>query len=282
MSNQIGQITQKAIGMGRLSLNQATTQRWSVREAVEGCVRSGIPSIGLWREKVAATGLSETARIVRDAGLRVSSLCRGGWFQAATAEERRARLDDNRRAIDEAAMLGTDVLVLVCGPAGGRDLTAARGYVAACIAELAPYAGDCGVRLGIEPLHPMYTADRSVIVSLAEANRLARQFDPRQVGVVIDAYHVWWDPDVYERIAEAAGYILGFHVCDWLVPTPDMLLGRGMMGDGVIELHRLRAAVDAAGYSGPIEVEIFNRELWEMPGDELLQLMCRRYEEHIV
>jgi len=282
MHSQIEQTTQTASGVARLSLNQATTQRWSVREAVEGCVRAGIPSIGLWREKVAAIGVRESARIVRDAGLRVSSLCRGGWFSAATADERRARLDDNRRALEEAATLGADVLVLVCGPAPDRDLAAARGYVAECIAELAPHAANCGVRLGIEPLHPMYAADRSVIVSLAGANRLARQFDPRQVGVVIDAYHVWWDPDIDARIAEAAGYILGFHVCDWLVPTPDMLLGRGMMGDGVIELRRLREAVDAAGYTGPIEVEIFNRALWELPGDELLQLMCQRFREHVV
>ncbi len=235
----------------------------------------------LWRDKVAQSGLRESARLVRDAGLRVSSLGRGGWFSAATAAERQAHLDDNRRAIEEAATLGTDVLVLVCGPAPDRDIGAARAYVAECIARLVPFAAEHKVRLGIEPLHPMYAADRSVIVSLAEANRLARQFDPAHVGVVIDVYHVWWDADVYDQIA-AAGRILGFHVCDWLVPTPDTLLGRGMMGDGVIELRRLRQAVDAAGYSGPIEVDIFNRALWEMPGDEVLQLMCARYVEHVV
>jgi sugar phosphate isomerase/epimerase len=281
MATPTTQTGQRTRDLERLSLNQATTQRWSVGEAVAGCVRAGIPAIGLWRDKVAATGVRESARIVRDAGLRVSSLCRGGWFAGVTARERQTRLDDNRRALDEAVALGTEVLVLVCGPAADRDLAAARGYVAECIAALAPYAAACGVRLGIEPLHPMYAADRSVIVSLAEANRLARQFDPHQVGVVIDVYHVWWDPEVAAQIAAAAGHILGFHVCDWLVPTPDMLEGRGMMGDGVIELRRLRAAVDAAGYSGPIEVEIFNRALWELPGDELVRLMCQRYREHV-
>jgi sugar phosphate isomerase/epimerase len=265
----------------RLSLNQATTSRWSVREAIEGCARAGIPSIGLWRDKVAEGGLRESARLVREAGLRVSSLCRGGWFCAATSAERQAHFDDNRRAIEEAATLGTDVLVLVCGPAPDRDIGAARAYVAECIARLAPFAAEHQVKLGIEPLHPMYAADRSVIVSLAEANRLAQQFDPAHVGVIVDAYHVWWDADVQEQIAAAAGRILGFHVCDWLVPTPDMLLGRGMMGDGVIELRRLRQAVDAAGYSGAIEVEIFNRALWETPGDEVLELMCARYLEHV-
>src|SRR6266851_5153163 len=153
----------------RLSLNQMTTKPWSVREAVEGCVRAGIPSIGLWREPVAETGLRESARIVADAGLRVSSLCRGGWFSASTHAERQARLDDNRRAIDEAAELHTDVLVLVCGPATDRDITSARAYVEEAIASLLPYAAERGIQLGIEPLHPMYAAERSVIVTLAEA-----------------------------------------------------------------------------------------------------------------
>lgn len=263
----------------RLSLNQITTQRWSVREAVDGCVRAGIPFIGLWREKVAETGLQESARMLRDAGLRVSSLCRGGWFPAATAAERQARLDDNRRAIEEAATLGTEVLVLVCGPAADRDIGAARAYVEEAIAQLIPYAAEHGVKLGIEPLHPMYAAERSVIVTLAEANRLAHQFNSSHVGVVIDVYHVWWDPQIYTHIAEAAGHILGFHVCDWLVPTPDLLMGRGMMGDGVIEVRRLHQAVDAADYTGPIEVEIFNQAIWDTPGDQTLALMVRRYLE---
>jgi sugar phosphate isomerase/epimerase len=275
-------IPDEARRFGRLSLNQATTRRWSVREAADGCARAGIPFIGLWRDKVAATGLHESARIVCDVGLRVSSLCRGGWFAGANRVDRRARLDDNRRAIEEAATLGTDVLVLVCGPAVDRDLAAARGYVAECIEQLAPFAAEHGVTLGIEPLHPMYAGDRSVVVSLAEANRLAARFDPRQVGIVVDVYHVWWDADVLAQIRAAAGRIVGFHVCDWLVPTPDMLNGRGMMGDGVIELRRLREAVDATGYSGPIEVEIFNQALWELPGDALLRLVAARYLEHVL
>ena len=267
--------------LSRLSLNQATTQHCSVREAAAGCVRAGIPFIGLWRDKVAATGLRESARIVRDAGLHVSSLCRGGWFPAATAAERQAHIDDNRRAIDEASELGTDLLVLVCGPASDRDIDAARAQVAEGIAAIAPYAAERGVRLGIEPLHPMFAGDRSVIVTLAEANQLAAQFSPEQVGVVIDVYHVWWDPDVYHQIALAADRIFGFHVNDWLAPPPDILKGRGMMGDGVIELRRLRHAVEAAGYTGPIEVEIFNQDLWDRPGDEILDLMCSRYLNHV-
>jgi sugar phosphate isomerase/epimerase len=265
----------------RLSLNQATTQQWSVREAAEGCVRAGIPAIGLWRHKVAETGLHESVCIVRDAGLSVSSLCRGGWFPAASLAERQARLDDNRKAIEEAAELGTDVLVLVCGPAPDGDITGARAMVEDAIARLLPYAAEYRVQLAIEPLHPMFAADRSVIVTLAEANRLIERFAAETLGVIVDAYHVWWDPDVYTQIARAAGHILGFHVSDWLMPPPDHLNGRGMMGDGVIEVRRLRRAVDATGYTGYIEVEIFNQALWEKPGYELLPLMCQRYLEYV-
>ena len=267
--------------LARLSLNQMTTQPWGVREAVEGCVRAGIPFIGLWREKVAQTGLRESAQIVRDAGLRVSALCRGGWFPAASAAERQARIDDNLRAIEEAAELGTDVLVLVCGPAPDRDIAAARTMVEDAIAQIVPHATAHGIKLGIEPLHPMFAADRSVIVTLEEANCIAAKFPAQQVGVIIDVYHVWWDPAVYTQIERAAGRIFGFHVNDWLKPPFDTLNGRGMMGDGVIELRRLRQAVDAAGYSGPIEVEIFNQAIWDIPGDELLALMCKRYLEYV-
>ncbi len=267
--------------LSRLSLNQATTQGWGVREAVEGCARAGIPWIGLWRDKIAAAGVAESARLARDAGLKVSSLCRGGYFPAATKAEREARIEDNRRAIDEAAELGTDVLVLVCGPAPDRDIDGARRMVEEGIAAIIPYAAERGVRLGIEPLHPIFAGDRSVIVTLGQANAIAERLASPQVGVVIDVYHVWWDPQVYQEIARAAPYTLGFHVNDWLAPPPHPLLGRGMMGDGTIELRRLRAAVDAAGYRGPIEVEIFNQAIWDAPGDETLALMKERYREYV-
>jgi len=261
----------------RLSLNQKTTNNWSVRETVEGCIQAGIPYIGLWRDKVAETGLRESARIVRDAGLEVSSLCRGGMFPATTAAEHRARLDDNRRAVDEAATLGTDVLVLVCGPPHGRDLEAARDMVEDGIGQLALYAAEAGVKLGIEPFHPMLMTERSVIVTLAQALDIAERFGPANVGVVVDVYHVWWDPDLYGQIERAGGRIFGFHINDWLAPKPDLLLSRGMMGDGPIEVRRIREAVDAAGYAGPIEVEIFNEAIWDTPGDKVLELMRERY-----
>ncbi|HZJ68201.1 MAG TPA: sugar phosphate isomerase/epimerase family protein [Kofleriaceae bacterium] len=261
----------------RLSLNQITTNRWSLADALDGCLRAELPAIGIWRHKIAEVGLPESRRLVRDAGLHVSSVCRGGMFPAATAEERARRIDDNRRAIDEAAELAADTLVLVCGPPPDRDLAAARRMVEDAIAELVPYARERNVAMAIEPLHPMYAAERSCITSLEEANVLADRFDPATVGIVVDVYHVWWDAMLEREIARARGRIRGFHVCDWLVPTTDMLMGRGMMGDGCIDIHRIRTLVDAAGYTGFIEVEILNQRIWDQPGDDVLRLMKERY-----
>ncbi len=258
-----------------------TVKNWSLREAVEGCVNAGIPWIAPWRDKVAETGLDNSAKIVRESGLGVSSLCRGGMFPAATAAERRDRLEDNRRAIEEAATLGTDVLVLVCGGVPDRDIDGARRTVEEGIEWLVPHAEDAGVRLGIEPLHPAFAADRSVVVTLGQANDIVERLNTSQVGVVIDVYHVWWDPELYPEIERAAGYTLGFHVNDWLRNAGDPLVSRGMMGDGVIELRRMREAVDGLGYGGPIEVEIFNNALWEMPGERVLGLTKGRYLEHV-
>jgi sugar phosphate isomerase/epimerase len=263
-------------------LNQATIPSWTLPAAAEACARAGLGWIAPWRERVAEVGLQVSARALRDAGLRVSSLCRGGWFDAPDAAGRRERMEDNRRAVEEAAELGAASLVIVCGPTSGRDLQAGRNVVAESVAELALHARRLGVILALEPLHPMYCADRSVVVTLAQALALARTSGPSDlVGVIVDAYHVWWDPEVYAGIEAARGRIMGFHVSDWLVPTPDMLNGRGLMGDGVIELRRLRRAVDTASYTGPIEVEIFNREFWALPGDLALGRVIQRYLEHV-
>jgi sugar phosphate isomerase/epimerase len=270
--------------LSRLSLNQATTQHWPLADAVAGCVAAGVPGIGLWREPVQEYGVERAAKLVRDAGLAVTSLCRAGYFTAADPAQRTAALDDNRRAIDEAAALGTDVLVVVAGglPEGSRDIDGTRRQVRDNVAELAPYAAARDVRLAIEPLHPMLCSDRCVVATLRQALALASAFPVEQVGVVVDAYHVWWDPGVYDDIAAAGERILSFQVCDWVTPLPEgVLLGRGMMGDGCIELRRLRQAVDAAGYTGPIEVEIFNAELWDRPGAEVLDLVVQRYLEHV-
>jgi len=180
----------------RLSLNQITTERWNLKEAIEGCARAEIPWIAPWRHKVSEIGLKESKRLIRDTRIQVSSLCRGGMFPAKSETERKAKLDDNRRAIEEAAELGAEVLVLVCGPAPDRDIDSARKWVAEGIEQLVPYAKERGVKLGIEPLHPMYAAERSVIVTLGQANQMAASYLPEEVGVVVDVFHVWWDPDL--------------------------------------------------------------------------------------
>lgn len=271
--------------LARLSLNQKTTDRWTVAEAVDGCLRAGLPAIGLWRDPVQEVGVAATARMVADAGLRVSSLCRGGFLTTADPRQRERALADNRRAIDEASTLGTGCLVMVVGglPDGSRDLDGARGRVADGIAALAPYAGERGVRLALEPMHPMYCADRGVLSTLGQALDLAEQFPAEQVGVVIDSFHVWWDPDVLNQIARAVGRICSFQVCDWITPLPaDALLSRGMMGDGHIDFAVLRRAVDAAGYDGDIEVEIFNADVWAADPAEVVATLARRYVTHVL
>jgi sugar phosphate isomerase/epimerase len=267
--------------VARLSFNQITSERASLAGAVAACARHGVPSVSIWRHKIAEVGLNTAVRLVRDAGVRVSSICRGGMFPAATREERERRIEDNRRAVEEAAALGAPVLVLVCGAAPDRDIGAARQMVEEGIARVVPHAAERGVQLGIEPLHPAFAAERSCITTLGEARRLAERFDSATVGVVADVYHIWWDPDLYDELARAAGRIVGFHVSDWLVPATNVLMNRGIMGDGVIELRRIRAAVERAGYTGPIEVEIFNESVWDMPLDALLPLVKKRFLEHV-
>ncbi len=270
--------------LARLSLNQMTIQQWSVHEAVDGCARKGVPAIGLWREPIQEIGVAAAAKLVADAGLRVSSLCRGGFLTAEDPLDRTRALEDNRRALDEAAELGARCLVIVAGglPSGSRDLAGARGRLAEGIAVLAPEAAACGVPLALEPLHPMYCADRAVLSTLGQALDLAERFSPAEVGVVVDAFHVWWDADVWQQIARAGERILSFQVCDWITPLPpDALLARGMMGDGHIDLHALREAVDEAGYADDIEVEIFNATLWAADGERVLDKTIGSYLDHV-
>ena len=268
------------IGLDRLSLNQATVKHLSLAEAVALCVRHDIPAIGLWRDRVAESGLAAAAAAVRAAGLRVSSLCRGGFFTLAGPDGWRGALADNRSALVEAAELGTDTLVLVCGglPPGQRDLGLARRMVADAIGELVPEAQRLGVRLGIEALHPMFCADRSVIASLGEAIELADQFPADAVGVMVDTYHVWWDARLADEIARASGRIAGYQVCDWMLPLPqDALLGRGHLGDGVIDFRPVTASVTEAGYDGDVEVEMFNAAVWDAPGDQTAATVKERF-----
>jgi sugar phosphate isomerase/epimerase len=265
-----------------LSINLATVrQQWTMDKAVDACLARGITAIAPWRDQVEKIGLAEAVRVVKANGLRVTGLCRGGMFPASDAGGLSAAIDDNRRAIDEAAALGADCLVLVVGglPKASRDIGAAREMVAEGIAAALPHARANNMPLAIEPLHPMYAADRACVNTLKQALDLCDLLG-EGVGVAIDVYHVWWDPELLPQIARAGatGRILAHHICDWLVPTRDLLLDRGMMGDGVIDLGAIRAAIEAAGYSGPQEVEIFSAEnWWKRPGEEVLATCVERF-----
>lgn len=265
----------------RLSINQATTRvQHDLRQAVEAYAAEGVPGIGVWRDKLADCGLDEARRLIEGHGLTVSGLCRGGMFPAADAAGRQAAIDDTLRAVDEAAALRADCLVIVAGglAPGSRDLAAARDMVAEGLAAVLPHARAAGVPVAIEPLHPMYAADRCCINTLAQALDLCDALGDG-IGVAVDVYHLWWDPDLEAGIARAGSRIMAFHVCDWLVPTRDLLLDRGMMGDGVIDIAGIRALVDRAGYRGPIEVEIFSAgDWWQRPGDEVVRVVKERFE----
>ncbi|MEU2860761.1 sugar phosphate isomerase/epimerase family protein [Streptomyces mirabilis] len=271
--------------LARFSINQMTVKQLSMPELVASCLELGIPGVGLWREPVQSYGLDATAKLVRDAGLAVTTLCRGGFFTAIDPQERARALDDNRAAVDEAATLGTDTLVLVSGglPAGSKDLHGARERIADALGELGPYAAERGVRLAIEPLHPMYAADRCVVSTLAQALDLAERFPADQVGVTVDTYHIWWDDTAPAQIARAGagGRIRTFQLADWTTPLPEGVLnGRGQIGDGSIDMREWRGYVEAAGYSGPIEVELFNDGLWARDGREVLAETAARFVEH--
>jgi sugar phosphate isomerase/epimerase len=273
--------------LSQLSINQATTRaQWTLREAAEGYARAGVPGIAVWRDKLAECGVGEAARILAGEGLTVTGLCRGGMFPAADPAGLRVAIDDNRRAVDEAVAIGAQCLVLVVGglPAGSKDIAAAREMVRDGIGELLPHARAAVMPLAIEPLHPMYAADRACVNTMAQANDLCDALG-EGLGIAVDVYHVWWDPDLEREIRRAGDAareehkrILAFHICDWLVPTIDLLLDRGMMGDGVIDLPKIRRWVEAAGYEGLHEVEIFSAEnWWKRDPDEVVRVCIERH-----
>jgi sugar phosphate isomerase/epimerase len=277
-----------------LSINTATVRRqrgvdWPLPEILDACAARGIRAVSPWRDQVAAAGLQATARQLRALDIELSGYCRGGMFSYADAAGRQAARDDNRRALDEACTLGAPCLVLVVGGLPGalggkpahRDIAAAREQVGEGIAALLEDARERRMRLAIEPLHPMYAADRACINTLEQALDLCDRLDPAHsgaLGVAVDVYHVWWDPKLQAQIERAGPRrLLALHVCDWLVPTTDLLNDRGMMGDGVIDLRRIRGWVEANGFAGYSEVEIFSARWWQRDGGEVLDTCIERH-----
>lgn len=286
--------------LSRLSLNTATTKNATLEEAVEAAATAGYGAVGLWRDRVQEIGAEKAARVVQEAGLRVSSLCRGGFLTTSDQAGIASALEDNKRAIEEAATVGTSELVFVVGgleastgpgapartPADQaqrdreRNLVGTRQRVADRIGDLAPFAAEHGVRIVLEPLHPIFAADRAVISTLGQALDLAAPFAPSNVGVVVDTYHVWWDPELEAQIARAGreGRIASYQVCDWILPLNlDTLNSRGYMGDGYIDFTTIGGWVKDAGYTGDIEVEIFNQEIWDSPITEIVGTVAERY-----
>ena len=273
-----------------LSINTATLRKQlALPGIIEACVARGIGAVCPWRDQVHAVGLAAVARQIENAGLAVSGYCRGGFFPAADAAGLRAALEDNRRAVDEAKALGAACLVLVVGSLPGalagrpehKDIGLARAQVLDGIAATSEYARSVGMPLAVEPLHPMQGAERACINTLEHALDICDALDPGRTGaagVALDIYHCWWDPKLEGQIARAgAKRLLAYHVCDWLVPTRDLLNDRGMMGDGIVELRKIRAWVEAAGYAGAIEVEIFSDHWWARPAEEVLDVCVERY-----
>ena len=270
----------------RLSINPWSLKTTGCAEFIAAVARAGIESVGLWRQNIAEIGVPAAARLIRDHDLRVSSLCRGGFLTAPTRAGRQAALDDNRRAVDEAHTLGTQVLVLVVGGlAAGQRIAAARARLPQTIAELAEYAAGARIRLALEPMHPMFAADRAVISTLAQALELAELSGSDSVGVLADSYHIWWDPQAPAGIeqAGATGRLLGYQVSDWVLPLrSDPVDSRGIPGDGCIDFAELTSAVARTGYPGDVEVEVFNPDLWALPAGTALRLLRDRFDRLIV
>jgi sugar phosphate isomerase/epimerase len=267
--------------LSRFCIHTITTNPLALAVSCEAYRFAGAAGITVWREALEPQGVKESAKLLAGSGLKVISLCRGGFFPAATEADRQKALDDNRRAIDEAAAIGAPLVVLVCGAVPGIPLNDARNQIADGIAAVIPHAAGAGVKLGIEPLHPMYADNRSAVSTLGQANDLVEKLRSPQVGVAIDVYHVWWD-DHLEREIDRSGRlnaIFSYHVCDWRTPTRDLLLDRGIMGEGCIPLRQIRSWVERAGFSGMIEVEIFSTELWKLDQVELVKRVKSAYEK---
>ncbi len=267
--------------LSRLAIHSITLKSWDLATLCAKLPGAGVRGIGLWRQWLEGRPLAESRLLLDDAGVQAVSLVRGGFFVAATEAGRQRSLDDNRWAIEQAVAVGAPQIVLVCGADPGVPLPEARRQIEEGLAELSVEAAAAGVRLAIEPLHPMYADCRSAINTLGQCNDLIDRIDHPALGIALDAYHVWWDPQLFHEIARAGQRIIGFHVCDWLTPTTDLLNDRGLMGEGCIDLRALRVAVEATGFRDWVEVEIFSNRHWARPTEVFLAEIVTAYQQHV-
>ncbi|MEO8584292.1 MAG: sugar phosphate isomerase/epimerase family protein [Flavitalea sp.] len=263
----------------KLCIHTITHKSWAIEHTAKKFAEAGVGGITVWRDALTGKDIRKTGKMIRSLDLEIVSLCRGGFFPSPDAASRKLALDDNLKAIDEAAELGAPIVVLVCGAAPGQSLETSRLHIRDGIEACLAYAEKSGVILAVEPLHPMYAGDRSAINTLAQANDLAEYFDSVWVGVAIDVYHVWWDPDLKNQVKRCGekGNLSAFHICDWRTPTVDMLNDRAIMGDGCINVKEIRGWVEEAGFSGFNEVEIFSTKHWQENQDEYFQRILQAY-----
>ena len=268
--------------LSQLCIHTITTKPWSIEEAAKNYSAEGVKGITVWRDALANRNIKHTGQILRDHGLNIVSLCRGGFFPGKDKEKRKLAIDDNLKAIEEAAELGAPLIVLVCGADPSQSLKDSRKQIREGIETILPKAKAAGIKLAIEPLHPMYADTRSAINTLAQANDMAEQINSAYVGVAIDVYHLWWDPDLKKEIKRCGEnhHLFAFHICDWNSPTSDMLNDRGLMGDGCIPVNKIRSWVEATGFTGFYEVEIFSNKYWQQDQSQVLKKIIKAYKEN--
>ncbi len=268
--------------LSRLCIHSITTKPWKIEEAAKNFSAAGVKGITVWRDALEGRKISATGKMLINHGLTIVSLCRGGFFPSREVNKRKSAIEDNRRAIEEAAELGTSMIVLVCGADPSQSLEESRKQIRDGIAEIIPSASAAGIKLTIEPLHPMYADTRSAINTLAQANDMAEELNSPWVGVAVDVYHLWWDPDLEKEIKRCGQMekLMAFHICDWKLPTKDILLDRGLMGEGCILVKKIRSWVEATGFNGFNEVEIFSETYWKEDQSEFLQKIIMAYKNH--
>lgn len=268
--------------LSQLCIHTITTKPWSIEEAAKKYSTEGVKGITVWREALANRNIKQTGQLLRDHGLSIVSLCRGGFFPNKEKEKRKLAIEDNLKAIEEAAELGTSLIVLVCGADPTQATEDSRKQIREGIETILPQVENAGIKLAIEPLHPMYADTRSAINTLAQANELAEQINSPFVGVAVDVYHLWWDPFLEREIMRCGenNNLFAFHICDWNVPTIDILLDRGLMGDGCIPVNKIRSWVEATGFNGFYEVEIFSNKYWQEDQSRFLKKIIKAYKEN--
>lgn len=268
--------------LSQLCIHTITTKPWSIEEAAKNYPAEGVKGITVWRDALANRNIKQTGQLLRDHGLNIVSLCRGGFFPAKEKKKRDTAIEDNLKAIEEASELGTSSIVLVCGADPTQSLEDSRKQIKEGIETILPQAAAAGIKLAIEPLHPMYADTRSAINTLAQANDMAEEINSPYVGVAVDVYHLWWDPSLEQEIKRCGenDHLFAFHICDWNSPTVDILLDRGLMGDGCIPANKIRSWVEATGFNGFYEVEIFSNKYWQQDQSQFLKKIIKAYKEN--